>query len=142
LEARVLERRARRRLEGDVDLAPVADRDEAEAAEEDLERERTDERADGDREHGEAVVERPGDDAAIAVGLAVEPAVEAGEHGGHAVAEDAEAAAGRCGRGAGAGPIGGDVAWRRTRWGIAARRPGWAARDVVRDRARRTACDV
>jgi hypothetical protein len=76
-QARELEARARRRLDRHGELAAVALRGEAEAAERGLEGDGGDERADRERDHRLAVVEGPGDPGAVAVGLPVEPAVEA-----------------------------------------------------------------
>ena len=76
LEPGVFQARPGRRLDDEVDLAPVTDGDESRAAQRGLQCDRAEERAQRDQHHRQPVVQRPGDHALIALGLPVEPAVE------------------------------------------------------------------
>jgi hypothetical protein len=60
----------------DRDGADVGSGQEARPAEREVQHERRDEAQHRDRPHPLAVVQRPGDDVAVAVGLVVEPYVE------------------------------------------------------------------
>src|SRR5688572_5683914 len=77
LEPEVAEVRPWRRLDGNVDLRIVADREEA-ATDEPKGRhgERGEERSGRERHHRPPVIERPRDDLAVIARLTVEPVVE------------------------------------------------------------------
>ena len=60
-QPRVLEIAAARRLDDEIDLAAIADRNEAHTADRSLQREREHERPASQRSHGKPVVERPRD---------------------------------------------------------------------------------